>query len=203
MDRRDGDDTQAMVIGDLMEPPTDTASLHAQIAYLQAELDSLRERYDTLLEAKNRAAEHYKADFKKWRDFKRWLFHDAETDDHVKSFLKSGELVAYTRTSALGKRKQFEDFGPNLVDAEEDVHETEDHKQESTKVDHLPLAVVAPRHQRRKSYHGESSNKVLSPSPDGNKDPFLVPQSPNRDDKSSVLNHKSGGLPSSFETAVD
>lgn len=184
-----------------MEPPADTASLRAQIAHLQAELDSLRARYDTLLEAKNRAAEHYKADFKKWRDFKRWLFRDAETDDHVKSILKSSELVAYTRDTTLGKRKQFEDFGSN-VDAAEDDNETRDHKQESIKVDLSHSPPVLSRLQRRKSYHGESSNKVLSPTP-GNRDPFLVQQSTNHNDQPSVLNHENGSLPSSFRRAVD
>ncbi|KAF8558454.1 hypothetical protein OG21DRAFT_1390903, partial [Imleria badia] len=97
-----------------------TPSLLSQIASLQEELHSLRARYDTLLEAKNRAAERYKADYKKWRDFKRWLFRDADTDDHVKPFLKSGELAAYTMASALGKRKQFDEFGPNLEHAGDD-----------------------------------------------------------------------------------
>lgn len=169
-----------------MEPPTDTASLRAQVTSLQAELDSLRARYDTLLEAKNRAAERYKADYKKWRDFKRWLFRDAETDEHVKSFLKGGELVAYRRASALGKRKQLEEFGPNLEHAGEEDHDTKGHRQESVrnmKVErpHSPPVAVAPRHQRRKSYHGGPSHKVLSPSPGSNKDPS------NHADKSSVL----------------
>lgn len=181
--------------------PTDTASLHAQIANLKEELDSLRARYDTLLEAKNRAAERYKADYKKWRDFKRWLFRDAETDSHVKARPKSGELAAYMETSALGKRKLFEGLGPN-VDAEVD-HEAEDPKQESMKVElHSPPVVAPSRHQRRKSYHGESSNKVLSPSPGTNQDPFLVPLFTNCDDKPLALDHMSGKLPSSFKTSM-
>lgn len=157
-------------------PDPSTASLLSQIANLQAELNSLRDRYDTLLEANNRAAERYKADYKKWRDFKRWLFRDADTDDH-------------TKASALGKRKQFEEFGPNL-------------KQESipdVKVDlsHSSPVTEASRHQRRKSYHGESSQKVLSLSPSRNKDPFLVPKSTICDDKSSVLDDDVGKWASS------
>ena len=184
-----------------MEPPTDTGSLRSQIASLQEELDSLRDRYDTLLEAKNRAAERYKADYKKWRDFKRWLFRDAETDDHDnldKTFLKSDELlVAHTRSSALGKRKQFEEFGPNLQHAGREDDETKGHKQVSIRdmgvgLPHSSPVAVASRHQRRKSYHGESSHKVLSPSPSRNKDPFLVPQSTICDDKSSVLDNTIG-----------
>lgn len=190
-----------------MEPPTDTASLRAQIDNLQAELDTLRARYDTLLEAKNRAAECYKADYKKWRDFKRWLFGDAETGDCVKTSLKGGELVAYTRSSVLGKRKQqFEDFGPNLEHAGEEDYETKGCEQESVrdlKVErpHSPPVAVISRHQRRKSYHGGSSHKVLSAlSPGNNKDPFLAP---NQDDKSSVLVDNFGTLVRFVETPLD
>jgi hypothetical protein len=181
-----------------MEPPTDAESLRTQISNLQAELDSLSARYDTLLEAKNRAAERYKADYKKWRDFKRWMFRDAETDDHDKPFLKSDELVAYTRASALGKRKQFEEFRPNLQHTGWDDDEAKGHKQESIRdmkveLPHSSPVAVPSRHQRRKSYHGESSHKVLSPSPSSNKDPFLVPQSTIiRDDKSLVLDNNTG-----------
>ncbi|KAF8136103.1 DNA repair protein endonuclease SAE2/CtIP C-terminus-domain-containing protein [Boletus edulis] len=166
-----------------MKPPPDTASVLTQIATLQAELDSLQDRYDTLLEAKNRAAERYKADYKKWRDFKRWLFRDVESDEDVQPFLKSDEFAAYTKVSALGKRKQFEESGPNME------HEL-GIKQESIRDVKFELSYsspVASRHQRRKSYHGESSQKVLSPSPSSNKDPFLVPQSNTRADKSSML----------------
>lgn len=172
----------------------ENASLRAQVTSLQEELDSLRDRYDTLLEAKNRAAERYKADYKKWREFRHWLFPDAETDDDIKSFLKSSERVAYIRESTLGKRKQLEDLGSNLqVD-----HQTEDVKQESLKADLFhspPLAKL----QRRESYHGESMDRILSASPGNNKDPL------NWDDKSSVLDNKSGGFgfALSFEIDVD
>ena len=180
-----------------MEPPTDTPSLLSQITNLQAELDLLRARYDTLLEAKNRAAERYKADYKKWRDFKKWLFRDIDADDQVKPFLKSDEFAAYTKASALGKRKQFEDLGPDVEDAPEDVHETKTPKQESicdakANLSHSPPVAVASRHQRRKSYHGECSQKVLSLSPSRNKDPFLAPRSAIRDDKLPVMNDDSG-----------
>lgn len=185
-----------------MEQPTDTESLRSQVANLQAELDSLRARYDTLLEAKTRAAERYKADYKKWRDFKRWLFRHAETDDHV----KIDESSAYTSpTSVLGKRKQSGEFGPNLERAGRDDHETKVFKQESirrTKVDlpHTSPVAVASTHQRRKSYPGESPHRVLSPSPGNNRDPFLVSQSSNHDDKSSVLDNNIGKSASSRRT---
>jgi len=188
-----------------MEQPTDTESLRSQVSNLQAELDSLRARYDTLLEAKTRAAERYKADYKKWRDFKRWLFRHVETDpDHV----KGDEFAAYTSspTSVLGKRKQSGEFGPNLERAGRDDHEIKGFKQESirhTNVDlpHTSSVAVASTHQRRKSYPGKCSPKVLSPSPGNNRDPFLVSQSSNHDDKSSVLDNSLGKSASSCRTS--
>ncbi|KAF8840972.1 hypothetical protein BDN67DRAFT_996455 [Paxillus ammoniavirescens] len=142
------------------EPPADTASLLAQITSLQGELDSLRALYDTLLETNNRAAARYKVDYKKWRDFKRWLMDDFRKDDEVKLLLEEGEMDAYKRASTLGKRRQFEVQGPKLEHSGEEDSDAEEHKR--------------LRHQRRKSYHGESSHKAISPS-SSNKDPTLIP----------------------------
>ncbi|KAI6118741.1 DNA repair protein endonuclease SAE2/CtIP C-terminus-domain-containing protein [Pisolithus croceorrhizus] len=94
--------------------PTDTPNLLTQVQKLQAELDSLRSRYDELRKASDRAAERYKSDYQKWRNFKQWLFEDFERDDEVRKVLKSNELRAYPRASMLGKRKQFEVIGPDL-----------------------------------------------------------------------------------------
>ncbi|KIJ60659.1 hypothetical protein HYDPIDRAFT_72183, partial [Hydnomerulius pinastri MD-312] len=95
---------------------SDPTDLLSQVANLQAELYGLRARYDMLLEAKNRAARRYKDDYKKWRDFKRWLTEDMKKDDEVKLVLKASDLDAYNKASALGKRKQFEVLGPDLRD---------------------------------------------------------------------------------------
>lgn len=43
----------------------------ANVLSLQLELNDLQARYDSLLEAKEKAAARYKNDYKKWRDFKR------------------------------------------------------------------------------------------------------------------------------------
>ncbi|KAI5983829.1 hypothetical protein EDD15DRAFT_2126533, partial [Pisolithus albus] len=93
---------------------TNTPNLLGQIQKLQAELDSLRTRYDELRKVSDRAAERYKSDYQKWRNFKQWLFEDLERDDEVRKALKSSELRAYPKASMLGKRKQFEVIGPDL-----------------------------------------------------------------------------------------
>lgn len=180
-----------------MEPPTDAETLRSQVANLRTELDDLRARYDTLYEAHNRAGERYKADYKKWREFKQWLFKDADKDEHVHSSLKPDELRAYAKASVLGKRKQFEECGPNVDD--DDI---KDFKLESPAVGDVKVGLpqsspvtVASRHQRSKSYHGESSQKLLSPSPSNNQDPFLVPLSTNCD--SSELHNNTGRWASS------
>ncbi|KAF9228646.1 hypothetical protein BS17DRAFT_691691 [Gyrodon lividus] len=115
------------------EPSADTACLLAQITNLQAELRSLRARHDVLLEANNRAAAHYKADYKKWRNFKRWLCEDFKKDDEVKLLLKAGELDAYKTASTLGKRKQFEVFGPKLEYPDGENSDVEEHQRDSSR----------------------------------------------------------------------
>ncbi|KIL00659.1 hypothetical protein PAXRUDRAFT_821457 [Paxillus rubicundulus Ve08.2h10] len=112
------------------EPPVDTAGLLAQITSLQGELNSLRALYDTLLETNNRAAARYKVDYKKWRDFKRWLMNDFRKDDEVKLLLKEGEMDAYKRASTLGKRKQFEVQGPELEYSGKEDSDAEEHKRD-------------------------------------------------------------------------
>lgn len=94
--------------------PANTPNLLGQVQNLQAELDSLRSRYEELRKASDRAAERYKSDYQKWRNFKQWLFEDFERDDEVRKTLKPSELRAYPRAALLGKRKQFEMIGPDL-----------------------------------------------------------------------------------------
>lgn len=94
--------------------PTNTPNLVEQVQKLQAELGSLRSRYDDLRKTSDRAAERYKSDYRKWKNFKQWLFEDFARDDEVYKALRSGEFQAYPRASILGKRKQFEEIGPDL-----------------------------------------------------------------------------------------
>ncbi|KDQ49142.1 hypothetical protein JAAARDRAFT_43084 [Jaapia argillacea MUCL 33604] len=46
----------------------------SELAHLRVQIAQLQQRYDTLLQQKERAAARYKADYKKWRKFKDWLF---------------------------------------------------------------------------------------------------------------------------------
>ncbi|KAH7889889.1 DNA repair protein endonuclease SAE2/CtIP C-terminus-domain-containing protein [Phlebopus sp. FC_14] len=149
--------------------------LPAQIASLQAELECLRGRYDALLEAKNRAATRYKADYKKWRDFKRWLLEDMKRDDEVRVLLKEGDLDAYERASTLGKRKKFEVMGPDLGELSEGEAVKGKGKGKERMNSRASLAVHPLEIQTSlcagaQSPHWESNReqtpkKVLSPSP--------------------------------------
>jgi hypothetical protein len=51
-----------------------TAGLQATTSSLQAQLADLQSRYDRLSEAKAKAASRHRADYKKWKDFKDWLY---------------------------------------------------------------------------------------------------------------------------------
>lgn len=67
-------------------------SLPAYATSLQLELKDLRRRYDSLLEAKEKAAARYKSDYKKWRDFKREI-HEQLTRDSKNEY-NSGRFSA-------------------------------------------------------------------------------------------------------------
>ena len=48
--------------------------LQTTISSLQTQLADLQSRYDRLSEAKAKAAARHRADYKKWKDFKDWLY---------------------------------------------------------------------------------------------------------------------------------
>ena len=50
------------------------ADLQTTISSLQTQLADLKSRYDRLSEAKAKAAARHRADYKKWKDFKDWLY---------------------------------------------------------------------------------------------------------------------------------
>ena len=50
------------------------ANLQTTISSLQTQLVDLQSRYDRLSEAKAKAAARHRADYKKWKDFKDWLY---------------------------------------------------------------------------------------------------------------------------------
>lgn len=55
-----------------VDPQTTTASLQTQLLELQS-------RYDRLSEAKAKAAARHRADYKKWKEFKDWLYQSSAT----------------------------------------------------------------------------------------------------------------------------
>jgi len=80
-------------------------------------LKGINERYDALRANKERAAERYKADFKKWREFNKWLF--AEDDEHRKRRTEAGILKEERKrrdlASVMRKRQKMIEIGPYLA----------------------------------------------------------------------------------------
>jgi hypothetical protein len=72
--------------------------LHLKLSSIQLELSDLQSRYDDLLRVKERAEARYRADYKKWKDFKVWLF------DSNKKFKES-------RKGITGEDKRVLDVG--------------------------------------------------------------------------------------------
>lgn len=85
----------------------DTSTLLLKISSLQAELSHLQHRYDALLAAKERAAERYKADYKKW------LCESSDCRKEVHPLL-DGNYDIYRRASRIDKRYKFEEIGADL-----------------------------------------------------------------------------------------
>jgi vacuolar-type H+-ATPase subunit I/STV1 len=83
----------------------------------QEELRQLQERYDSLKVMKERAAERYKADYKKWRAFSKWLF--AENDKHHKHRNEPGISEEEKRRrdveSVMRRRQKMIEIGPDLA----------------------------------------------------------------------------------------
>lgn len=91
------------------------------------EIKVLQERYDTLKAVKERAAERYKADYKKWRDFSKWIF--AENDQHRKHRNERGiskeEKKRRDLASIMRKRQKMIELGPNLARFEGEPEDAE------------------------------------------------------------------------------
>jgi hypothetical protein len=90
-------------------------------------MKQLQERYDSLKVVKERAAERYKTDFKKWRDFSKWLF--AENDEHHKRRNEPGiskeEKKRRDVESVMRKRQKMIDIGPDLARFEGEPDDSE------------------------------------------------------------------------------
>ncbi|KAG2366761.1 hypothetical protein BDR07DRAFT_1248695, partial [Suillus spraguei] len=89
------------------------STLLLKISSLQAELLHLQRRYDALLATKERAAERYKTDYKKWRTIKQWLCESSNVKE-VHPLLKESNYDIYRKVSRIDKRRKFEEIGPDL-----------------------------------------------------------------------------------------
>ncbi|KAF8154435.1 DNA repair protein endonuclease SAE2/CtIP C-terminus-domain-containing protein [Crassisporium funariophilum] len=92
-------------------------SVKSTEAGLREELKQLRAQYDALKDVKERAAERYKADFKKWREFNKWLF--AEEDEQLEHRNESGitreEKKKRDIASILRRKQKMVEIGPDLA----------------------------------------------------------------------------------------
>ncbi|KAG1832807.1 DNA repair protein endonuclease SAE2/CtIP C-terminus-domain-containing protein [Suillus variegatus] len=102
----------------------DTSTLLLKISSLQAELSHLQHRYDALLAVKERAAERYKTDYKKWRTVKQWLCESSDCGKEVHPLLKDSNYDVYRRASSIDKRRKFEEIGPDLSAFDEEEKQT-------------------------------------------------------------------------------
>lgn len=65
------------------------------------ELIDLRERYDALLETKEKAAALYKQDYQKWRDFKRHLYEETMRNKKKKGYGAGMPPISRERRNTL------------------------------------------------------------------------------------------------------
>ena len=84
---------------------------------LREQLTRLNEKYDALKNVKERAAERYKVDFKKWRAFNDWLF--AEDTKHNKYRNEPGitreEKKQRDMACIMRKKQMMIEIGPDLA----------------------------------------------------------------------------------------
>ena len=84
---------------------------------LRVQLKRLNEKYDALKDVKERAAERYKIDFKKWRAFNDWLF--TEDTEHHKYRNEDGitleEKKRRDMASIMRKKQKMIEIGPDLA----------------------------------------------------------------------------------------
>lgn len=75
------------------------ANTPASVASLRLELKDLQRRYDSLLEAKEKAAARYKSDYKKWKDFKKEIH---------KQLMRDGKH-GYVSGRSFAKRREHDE----------------------------------------------------------------------------------------------
>ena len=84
---------------------------------LREQLKRLNEQYDTLKSVKERAAERYKVDFKKWRAFNDWLFEEDTKHDKYRNEpgITPEEKKQRDMTSIMRKKQKMIEIGPDLA----------------------------------------------------------------------------------------
>ncbi|KAF8623257.1 hypothetical protein AX17_007503 [Amanita inopinata Kibby_2008] len=83
---------------------------------LQVELSELKKRYDKLSDKIERAKERYKSDYKKWREFKKWLFTEDDVDKK-----ENGRSKKCSHSSVVRKKRKLREMGldvDSFVDGE-------------------------------------------------------------------------------------
>lgn len=77
----------------------------------------MNEQYDSLKDVKERAAECYKVDYKKWRAFEKWLF--TEDAEHHQYRNEPGITVEEKKrrdvASIMRKKQKMIELGPDLA----------------------------------------------------------------------------------------
>ncbi|KAF8806782.1 hypothetical protein BYT27DRAFT_7100717 [Phlegmacium glaucopus] len=155
---------------------------------LREQLKRLDEKYDALKDVKERAAERYKVDFKKWRAFNDWLFK--EDAEHHKDRNEPGitleEKKRRDRASIMRKKQKMIEIGPDLARLEE---ESEDDNKALTNAGRPPplgriemhsnkeneRTPVPPHKKRRISTTPNSENLISSTAKRHNSPPPTTP----------------------------
>jgi hypothetical protein len=88
---------------------TSTGGHHSDLA---TEFRQLQRRYDALLVSKHRAAERYRADYKKWRRFKDFMCQEDDESASTGS-QQPIERKLHQMASAWKKRKRFKELAVN------------------------------------------------------------------------------------------
>jgi hypothetical protein len=94
-------------------------AFQSRILVLETELTQLKDRYDALLQAKEAAAARYLSDYKKWMDFKQWLFKKNKRDLKSRAALSSPEKKKQNMKDIQQNWKKFREDGPCLDGAHE------------------------------------------------------------------------------------
>jgi hypothetical protein len=98
------------------------AVLHFKVSSIQLELSDLQSRYDDLLRVKERAEARYRSDYKKWKEFKVWLFDSNKKHKLAGKGMGREDKRVHDIGQIMKNVKKFEQTG--LPSAGGDGHES-------------------------------------------------------------------------------